>query len=301
MSKRDQDKKLFNYIEGEKNFLDDLKKVDVDKNWERFQHSISQESNLATEYSFVQRNRLLLSRIAAAIFILIASSTTLYLVKHRSVHHIQQVNSILENTEVNLSDGSTVLLNKGSVLSYPEKPNPRKREVTLSGEAYFNVTEKNAAPFYVYIHSTTIKVLGTSFNIREEKEEKITVSVVSGKVAFYESANESNIVHLEKGQQGIFDKRTGSLEHGTLKSDNFLFWKTNRLSFKHESLAFVFEELEKYFDTRILVEDSDILNNRLTTSCEGQQLNEILEELAMLFDLQYSMEGDSVLVQSKLQ
>jgi ferric-dicitrate binding protein FerR (iron transport regulator) len=302
MSKKDLDKKLLSYIEREKTFLDDLMKVDVDKNWARFQHSLSQETKQAPGYSIIQSNRLLLSRIAAAILILIASATTIYLAKQKSVHHIQQVNSLLKNTEVQLSDGSIILLNKGTILSYPEKLNPKKREVSLSGEAFFEVAQNSAAPFHVYISNTTVKVIGTSFNIKEEEEgNKIIVSVMSGEVAFYESSNENNVIRLETGQQGIFDSRTGSFGHGALKSDNFLYWKTNNLSFKYETLSLVFEELEKCFHTSIVVEDSTILQNRLTTTCEGQQLIPILDELAILFDLKYSIKGDSVFMQSKHQ
>jgi len=299
MSKRDQDKKLFNYIEGEKNFLDDLKKIDVDKNWKIFQHFMSQETNLAGQSSFILRNGLLISRIAALILILIAISTTFYLAKHRSVHHIHQVNSMLENTEVLLSDGSSVMLRKGSVLSYPEKPNPRKREVTLSGEAYLDVANNSADPFYLYINSTIVKVLGTSFNVREEKEGRIIVSVVSGKVAFYESANENDIVHLEAGQQGIFDSQTGSLERETLKSDNFLFWKTQKLTYRDESLASVFKELEGLFKQKIIISDPLILQKRWNSTHKGQKLNEILDELCLYFDLEYISKDGTICIQRK--
>jgi ferric-dicitrate binding protein FerR (iron transport regulator) len=288
---------LIEKISEEKRFLDQLKRIDTDKNWERFQDSLRRNTPVTSGFSLVQRKGLYLSRIAAAVLLLILAGTTLYFAKRREAYHVQLVNSINENTEVRLSDGSTIVLNKGSVLTYPVHLKRRKREVKLKGEAYFEVAEKNASPFYVYLKNTTVRVLGTSFNIKEQEDKLVEVHVLTGKVSFFETKRESNSIKLEAGQKGIFKINTGEFEQSKFNSENFLFWKTGSLSFVNQRLDIVFKDLEKYFGTTIITKDNRILQNRLTSYCEGQELDDILNELSILFNLDFYKKGDTVYIQ----
>jgi len=284
-------------ISEEKKYLNQLKKVDINKNWTKFQDSINEKTELSPDYSFLQKNRLYITRIAAAILLLMLTGTILYFVKFKTVSQVQQVSSILENTEVKLSDGSTILLNKGSALSYPEKLNRRRREVKLTGEAYFEVTKTERSPFYVYLKNTTVQVLGTSFNIKEKESGLVEVYVLTGKVSFFETGKKSDAIQLDAGQKGIFDSSIGRFEKGTFDSENFLFWKTRNLSFVNQHLAIVFKDLEKSFGTRIVVKNRDILQNKFTSYCEGQELEDILNELSILFNINYYKKGDIIYVE----
>lgn len=249
------------------------------------------------EVTLIPENRLWLWRIAAVALILVVSSTTLLLLRTGTGtgNHVQQVSSLSQMTEVLLSDGSLIALNKGSTISYPEQLRRRKREVTLSGEAFFEVASRNNAPFYVYVGGSTVQVVGTSFNIKEEKD-RIILSVISGEVLFYESGEKERAIRLEAGKWAICHIDTGSFEEGALESDNFLFWRTNRLTYNDESLEIVFKELETSFNISIVIADSAILQDRVTTSCEGQHLKEILHELSFLHDLHYSRTSDTIYV-----
>lgn len=281
-------------------FINELRGIDVDKNWARFQEKIALKHSLSGSTPVFHRNRLMLSRIAAVALILVLSAVTLLLVKIRPGNHIQQVSSFRENTEVILSDGSIIELNKGSILSYPEHLYFRRREVTLSGEAFFDVAAMKNAPFYVHIRNATVQVLGTSFNIKEE-ENKITLNVISGEVLFFELGSRDNAIRLEPGQKAVYNNQTGRFEQDTFKSQNFLFWKTATLTYRTEPLARVFRELEQYFNTPIVIVDRDILQDSVTTSCEGQQLQEILNELSFLHDIYYSTRSDTIYVYKKDQ
>jgi len=285
----------------EKKFLNDLKKIDVDKNWMRFQKSIERNIDKPGVYSFIQKNRLVLSRIAAAILLLIAATSIIYFATHTAGNQIIQVSSVDNNTELTLSDGSSIILKKGSILNYPEKLSRKKREISLSGEAFFEVAGIHANPFYVYIGDFTVKVLGTSFNVKEEAEGKIIVSVLKGRVLFYRTGEIENALQLGSGQQGIFDSSIGKFEQNSIKSENFLYWKTGKLTYKHESLSVVFGELEDCYNKQFIIRDQEILRNRLTTSFEAQQMKDILNELVILFDLQFTSQGDTIYVRRKHQ
>ena len=80
-------------------------------------------------------------------------------------------------------------------------------------------------------------------------------------------------------------------------TENFLFWMEGNLSFIDRSLDLVFQNLEKSFGTRIVVEDSDILQYRFTSYCEGQQLDDILNELSILFNIRYYKRGNTIYIQ----
>jgi len=279
----------------EKESIEAIRKIDLAKNWERLQSSKGSGSD--KRLSLKPNTRIYFTRIAAAILVLILSSLAIYTIRQKTDYDIRQVSSVTENTEVILADGSMIMLNQGSILSYPEKLNRRKREVHLAGEAWFEISKAKNSPFYVCLNNTSVKVLGTSFNIKEADNGKVIVNVVSGTVSFYENNNKQNAVILVAGQQGIFDEFTKEIGLNTFISENFLFWKTGKLSFRNELLEDVFQELEKNFNTNISVVDKKILNYRLTTHCEGQALNDIMNELSLLFDLNYYSQSDTIYVE----
>jgi transmembrane sensor len=283
-----------------KTLSEQLKSVDVDKNWIRFRDTISRKTLEGADYSFTRNTRLTLLRIAAAAIFLAAAVGILYFVKSQSYFSIQQVSSASQGTEVKLSDGSIVLLNKGSVLTFPKKLHRKKREVKLSGEAYFNVARKKNFPFHVYLDRLTLQVLGTSFNIKEAENGNTVVSVLDGKVAFYEKNNRDNSMQLSAGQKGTFNASTKEFRQDTIDKDFTFFWDQTKLNFKHQSLEVVFKELEKTFHKRFVIADKDILGNKFTSDCKGADLVEILNEMSILFKIQYDIKGDTVYIQKTL-
>ncbi|PWJ57750.1 uncharacterized protein DUF4974 [Dyadobacter jejuensis] len=89
---------------------------------------------------------------------------------------------------VNLPDGSSVTLSKGSRLTYPSQFGADSREITLSGEAFFEVAKDPQKPFYVFAQRLTTKVLGTSFNVRAyQDDDEVSVSVKTGRVSVFQA------------------------------------------------------------------------------------------------------------------
>jgi transmembrane sensor len=280
-----------------KNLSEQLRSVDVDKNWTRFGQSIAKKTLQGTDYSFTRVDRFALYRIAAAVIFLLSVTAILYFSINRPDYSIQQVNSGDRSTEINLSDGSLVLLNRGSSLSYPLKLNRKRREVLLTGEAYFDIAHKKNAPFYVQLDKLAVKVLGTSFTIKETVEGSTMVCVIKGKVAFYEKDNKDNIMLLSTGQRGTFDPETGNFKQDTLDKASTFFWEEDKLIFKDQPLEEVFSQLEAVFDKRFVVVDEKILEEKLTAKFEGQEIDEILDELSILLNIQYHIAGDTVKIQ----
>jgi transmembrane sensor len=298
-----KDKKNKDYLEqlhkaAKANTLSEqFRSVDVDENWNRYKDTITRKTKERIDYSFSRNFRPNLLRIAAVIILVAASAAIIYLLRSGQDYSIQQVSSVSQHTEIRLSDGSTILLNRGSVLTYPKVLRRKRREVELAGEAYFNIIHKEKVPFYVYINDLAVQVLGTTFSIKETESGNTIVNVLSGKVAFYEKDSTNNLIQIEVGQKGIFNNSTGKFKQDWLDEDSTFFWNQGKLIFKNQSLAAVFKELEEVFSKSFIITDPEILRNKLTSKCEGLELDEILDEMSILFNIQYNIKGDTVYIQ----
>jgi transmembrane sensor len=284
-------------IADKKIYANRIKSIDLKDNWDRLQDKIK-KSNIVniSDHSFIQRLQLNFSKIAAVLLLLIISSITVYLIITKQDFHIQQVNSVYDKSQIELSDGSVIVLNKGSELNYSDHINQRKREVKLKGEAYFEINNIKNTPFLIYLQNTTVKVTGTSFNVKEMKNGNVEMHVITGKVSFYETGNKNNSIQLEAGQKGVFKSSSHKFEKINYISENFLYWKTGNLSFDDQPLELVLKELEKYFNVQFDIEYPGIDNKKYTSECRGLELNEILNEISILFDLQYIKQDNSVYI-----
>lgn len=283
------------HTSAEKNSIKSIRNIDQEKNWERLKNSIELKQD--DTLSLKPGRNIYFIRVVAAVLVLFFATVAIYTLRIKSANGIKQVSSEQKNTQILLKDGSKIVMNEGSFISYPGEMDRRNREVILSGEAWFEVSKTNKSPFYIYLENSTVKVLGTSFNVKEEENGNVIVSVVSGNVQFYEKENENNTVMLGAGQQGIFNAISKQLEFVPGFSENTLYWRTGHLSFRDELLQDVFNELETHFDVKIVTKDYKLLRYRLTTNCEGQALEDIMQELSLLYDLKYYAQSDTVYVE----
>ena len=294
----DPDIKLTSFLKEEKIFVEDLKKVDVDTNWIRFLQSTSSKTTLRRTSPFVKGNRILI-RMAAAVLLLLLAIGTLYLSGNRPNHQIARASTESQQMQLTLSDGTAITLNNESTLIYPEKLSRREREVSLVGEAFFHVEHAEKSPFYIHMGEWTVKVVGTSFNLKVENTGQIEVGVVQGRVLFYENGKRDQAITLGAGEKCICNTVTGESQTATIQSENYLFWKTKKLIYRDELLANVVNELESQFKQKIIISDPLILQNRWNSTHEGQKLSEILEELCLYFDLEHISKNDTIFLQRK--
>lgn len=280
-------------ILAEKNYLEQLKKIDTDKAWEGFQKKITKQSHKSIplwKHNFY--------KYAAVILLFLVTATILYLLKFNPPHNYEITKSGNQLAEVILPDGSKVILAESSTLYHPEKFRSSKRVVKMIGEAYFEVERNEKASFMVELNNTTIKVLGTSFTIKEKKNKHVDVQVISGEVLFYETTNKENSLVLQKGEKGTFNIMSRNMVKDTFDIEKHQYWKSIDLSFVDEHLPAVFKELEKTFGVTMLIKDNELLKDSITSDFRSQNLDEILEELSLLFNLSYQIQNDTVYIRS---
>ena len=156
-----------------------------------------------------------------------------------------------------LADGTRVWMNSDSHLKYPVMFAGGKREVILSGEAYFDVVKDKSAPFIVRTESGNIEVLGTEFNIKCYSDETALVTtLVNGKVKFDDGINPSVILKPE--EQLIFEKENSQSIVRKVNVNHYISWKDNRLSFQGETLDMIMKTLSRWYNVEVVFEDSTL-------------------------------------------
>lgn len=195
-----------------------------------------------------------------------------------------------------LSDGTTIWLNQGSTIRYPEKFAFKKRRVELTGEAFFEVTPNLRKPFIVSVDKMVdVKVVGTSFNILSESgSKKIIVHVVTGQVSFYDTEIEESGIIISKNEKGIYME--GKFEKTSFIEMNFLSWKSGVLIFENTPLDKVIAEIIHHYNQEIILELRDPESILFSSTFKEQPFNEVIEEIVLLLDLQYRYQNDTIIL-----
>ena len=273
--------------------------TDVEAAWSTLEHKLEQRSSGGkagisgqTGGAKVLRmgpmSRML--RYAAAIALLLAAG---YWVLNRfdtnpEVQVAEVRTGLGEQQEVILPDGSKVLLNENTQITYAEPF--EERRVQLSGEAFFEVQKMNGKPFSIEAEGSTTTVLGTSFNVRAyPQDEKVVVSVRTGKVALEQSGNAARKVLLEPGETGVYIKAEEVVEETAVSNPDS--WKTQRLDFDSVRLEEAVEAVERYFNAEVEVGNAQLLNCHFTGHfVQPKSLQEVLEAMAFTMDLQVAQQ-----------
>lgn len=203
-----------------------------------------------------------------------------------------------ERRDVTLPDGSTIVMNENSILSYEEKF--EKRNVTLVGEAFFDVERMEDSPFTISSGNATTTVLGTSFNVRAYPEEaNVEVSVKTGKVALAVKEKKEASVILEAGAAGVVKKAEAKVETVELDNANADAWRTMKLEFDDVMMKDVITTLERYFDTDIEVSNEMLFECTYTSEFDKPDLDGILYIIGSTLNFEVEQENGRYLLRGE--
>lgn len=240
----------------------------------------------------------------AAILILPILTYTSYLQFYNSDHNsenqsIQMVTvHSKEGTVTNMSlpDGSRVWLNAGSSVSYPTIFKGNTRNVSMTGEAYFEVVKNEKTPMNVSTGSINIKVYGTDFNINaftSELKKSIEVTLIKGSVSLSSHLgkfNGENEFFIKPGQTISFNEDSRKLD---IKNDDTFYytaWKDGILIFKNTSFANVLERLSREFNVDIELNDKKLASVPMDATFRNENIDEILRLLSLSTPFRYHFE-----------
>ncbi len=218
------------------------------------------------------------------------------------------VNTTQTKLLVLLPDGSKVVLEPNSQLSYHITSKDELREVYLSGEAFFTVKKDPTKPFLVYANALVTKVLGTSFSVRAYRNDKnISVNVKSGKVSVYQNnlitSNQSGNagVVLSPNQQVIFGKSEEKFTKKLVEKPIILLKNQESInfSFKNVPIEQIFSALEQAYGIDIIYDRELMSACRLTTSVTKETLFEKLDIICAGLDATYKVLDAQIIINSK--
>jgi ferric-dicitrate binding protein FerR (iron transport regulator) len=248
-----------------------------------------------------QAKRWLWQSIAAAAAVLLIAST-LYLEwpSLRSLLYPVQLTALRapvnQKQAITLADGSRVWINAGSELRYPKTFNGKIREVYLSGEAYFDIHYDTAKPFFIHTGNVLTTVLGTAFNIKEDKNKHtVQVTVTRGKVSV---ANGSKLLGvLNPNQQISFNTLKQEVSQATVNAAAVIAWQQSDLHFEDVSFGDAIAQLQQHFHVRISFSNEKLKDCRFTgTSINGEELDKILKVMCAFNNAAYQIKPDGSIV-----
>lgn len=205
-----------------------------------------------------------------------------------------------QKKQITLPDGSVVWINSGSELKYPKEFNGKVREVYLSGEAYFDIYHDTSKPFLIHTGNLLTTVLGTAFNIKEDKENHtITVTVTRGKVGVANGNKQLGII--TPNQQISFNLLNEKSVQKEINAQQVIAWQENELRFDDITFEAAAGQLESRFGVRINFSNNALKKCQFSgAALTGEKLDKILKVICSFNKATYQIKTDgSILIEGK--
>ena len=203
--------------------------------------------------------------------------------------------SIGENKTITLSDGTKVTLNANTTFSYPEKFSEESRDVSLQGEAFFDVAHNPEKPFKVATgNGMNIQVLGTVFNVKSYPEDQnVETTLVSGKVKVVEEQNQKTVV-LAPSQRATYVKDADKLIVDNVQTTKFTAWREGKLIYDETPIRQVISDLKRKYKVDISVESPGIMDYKYTGEFDNLGIEQILDLFEVSSPILYKMHNNQI-------
>lgn len=194
-----------------------------------------------------------------------------------------------------LPDGSTVLLNSDSKISYPDKFIGDTREIVFSGEGYFNVVSDSLKPMIIKAGpGLEVLVRGTEFNLRTFDSSKIETTLYSGKITLIADSGNKPVSYVDvlpNTKICVSDKGVVTQEAmDKITNVSTKAWTDGRIIFDNTPLHKVIEELERWHGVKIIVTDKSILKYKITADFNSESIVQIAELIKLSARIDYRYE-----------
>jgi len=190
--------------------------------------------------------------------------------------------------KIQLEDGTTVWLNDGTRLRYPEKFASNERHVFVDGEAYFEVASNPEKPFVVENPMVNTVVTGTSFNIRGySSDHYFEVTLSEGKIRLEKDHRDINML---PGQQVQYNHADGQFFTRNVDPAIYSSWIDGRLIMKDELFPVAMLKLSRWYNAEIIIQDKELEDFKLTATLENEKIDQTLEHMTFALPVKYRIE-----------
>ncbi|SHM76787.1 FecR family protein [Cyclobacterium lianum] len=238
-------------------------------------------------------------RVAASLILSISFGFLLYSIylPERQVIWEERTTNERQKASIILPDGSLAYLNTNTSLRFPKTFANGKREVALTGEAFFEVVADKDAPFEVISQGIKTVVLGTAFNVRAHPDSAVRVAVQSGKVAvFHQEAKPGTApVELLPRQMAIARANREEILVENLATDAFLDWKAGAISFDMDPFDQVIQRLASIYNYTIEINGVGMDQCQIKATYANGNLFAVLYGLKNLVEFEVENTGERTL------
>lgn len=269
---------------------------DTDAAWHLLHDRLHRDGLLEEQTVVVSyaRRYVALRWVAAAFIAVCVSTFFLIYLTHRSgsIPLLALQNGETEGVLVKtLEDGSTVYLGKNALLHYPSHFGTQKREVSLTGNAVFDIARNPAKPFVIETQNVQVEVLGTAFNLDATSNGQFRLTVLRGKVKVSDRKN-GETVFVTAGE---CVNKQGSRFYKTFNQDPLLFSRfTSNLRFKDEPLVNVIRVINQISDHPVVLEDTSMQDEKLNVHFYNNNVESMTRVICLALHLQRELRQDTI-------
>ena len=306
----------------------------IEDSWDRLKLRTTLQSSKNVKDPGLPRINIRKLAVAATILVLIGISSFLGIQLRNLSEYDQTLVEISaplgSRTNVSLPDGTNVWLNAGSNLTYRSDFGRGNRNVSLSGEAYFDVSPDKGSVFTVNTRDVDISALGTQFNVKSYPEEEVTeTTLVNGlvEVAITDPGIRAQPVLLKPNQRIIYSRDTRRIlvneeekevaeETEEIVAEDepelqvqprimiadvndvkeYTSWKDGRLTFRSENLETLTPKLERFYNVKISFQDDSIKKLRYTGTLEEVTIEEVMRAIASASKINFNIDKNNIVL-----
>jgi transmembrane sensor len=202
-----------------------------------------------------------------------------------------------QRTVITLSDSSVVYLGAGSKIRFPETFAKDKREVTLEGEAFFEVKHNAHQSFIVHTGALQTRDIGTSFKISAFKKRPVVIALASGEVRIEQVKNKQVqvLANLHPGQQSVWDDQ--KLTTSEIAVQDITGWKDGRLAFNGTRLSELTDVLERWYNIKFIYKNPAKTNIHMTiTLMANTPIGQLMEVLSNTGHFKYQLQDKQIII-----
>ncbi len=255
------------------------------------------------------KHRFLRLKIAATVSILVITGALFFWFSRlpgtedqqlvSSIQSIEKLTQAGEKSIFRLPDNTKIILNSNSKLSFPEEFSDSLRQVTLEGEAYFEVTKDSTRPFIINSGEVVTTVLGTSFNINAYPSSKfIKVAVSSGKVSVkgYQGNVQKSEWTITPNEMTVFQKDSYLMQKTSFDNLGEMGWKDGIIYFKDDGIEKIIATLSRWYGVQFVINKRINKTTDYSGIYENKSLEEVLKGIAFVFDFKYEINNKIVTI-----
>lgn len=264
-----------------------------ERGWKKY------EEQYLPKRSTGKRIILYVGSVAAAILLVFFS---IRFFQHNRYRTILVSNDKDEILEMVLPDSNRIWLNRNSSVEYPSIINENHCEVSVNGEAYFEIRRLQTPKYKIKAHNAVILIENASaFNIRARmQEENVHITVASGALKIMEESYQEGLALLvTEGSYCSVHKSQNLVYTSANRNENYLAWKTGKLRFNSMPIATVTDILNEYYHTQIELEDKTLAYCLFSGTFEDQSIDIVLNQIQTDLDFVIRNTGNKITISGK--